>query len=148
MKVRSTVIWPGSTGIQMLARLLCHSFPLLARKSAAVSSRVSAASPATVRSMRPDPMSKTSAGVTPSSLTTPSTFAVIMRAERTCDGVQSGCRSMRSAAAPATWGEDIDVPWIAWKSSPGLPLLIVAPIGVLPARIWTPGAVTSGLIVR
>ena len=61
-------------------------------------------------------------------------------------GVQSGCRSFSSAAAPATCGLDIDVPAIAWNSSPWGPVSGSAESGVWPARIWTPGAVTSGLL--
>ena len=45
---------------------------------------------------------------------------------------------------PATCGLDIDVPWIAWNSWPGAPM---NGVGLLPARICTPGAVTSGLMM-
>ena len=46
---------------------------------------------------------------------TTSVVAVVIRADLICPGVQSGCRATRSAADPATCGEDIDVPAIAWK---------------------------------
>src|SRR5262245_19044625 len=56
-------------------------------------------------------------------------------------------------AAPASCGDAIEVPEIAWKSSPGGPSVIVSaqaddpmPHGESPARICTPGAVTSGLM--
>ena len=55
---------------------------------------------------------------------------------------------MTSAETPAACGDDIEVPAIAMKRSPGGPLGI-APghgCGLLPARISIPGAVTSGLI--
>ena len=44
---------------------------------------------------------------------------------------------------PATCGVDMDVPLRYWKKSPVEPS---AGSGVMPARICTPGAVTSGLI--
>src|SRR5215207_8487071 len=59
-------------------------------------------------------------------------------------GVQSGWAPTRSAPIPATCGLDIDVPWIAWNSCPGAP---IHGVGLLPARICTPGAVTSGLMM-
>ena len=42
-------------------------------------------------------------------------------------------------------GLDIDVPWMAWNISPGLLGSAPTGTGVMPARICTPGAVTSGL---
>src|SRR5438034_3875382 len=59
-----------------------------------------------------------------------------------------------SAATPAECGLDIDVPAMAWKNWPcgpgvtyGAPVLVVGwYCGVMPARICTPGAVTSGLM--
>ncbi len=92
-------------------------------------------------------MSKGSAGVASSSFTT-SVVAVVMRADLTCPGVQSSWAAYRSSAAPATCGDDIEVPAMAWKYSPGGPPAISSGVGVLPARIWTPGAVTSGLIPK
>ncbi len=55
---------------------------------------------------------------------------------------------MTRADTPVEWGEDIDVPAMAWKSSPGGPDGMAAGFGwgVVPARIWMPGAVTSGLM--
>src|SRR3954451_20601950 len=52
---------------------------------------------------------------------------------------------MSSAETPAECGDDIDVPAIAWYSSPAGPLAGSIGVGVLPARICTPGAVMSGL---
>ena len=49
-------------------------------------------------------------------------------------------------AAPALCGDDIEVPAIAWKYSPGGPSMTLSGTGVWPARICTPGAVTSGLM--
>ena len=46
---------------------------------------------------------------------------------------------------PATCGLDIDVPAIAWNSSPGR--AGDRRTAMLPARICTPGAVTSGLMM-
>src|ERR671922_606973 len=46
---------------------------------------------------------------------------------------------------PATCGLDIDVPAIAWNSSPGGES--ASGNGELPATIWRPGAVTSGLMM-
>ena len=51
-----------------------------------------------------------------------------------------------SAATPATCGLDMDVPGMAWKSCPAAPGFSESGASVLPARILTPGAVTSGLI--
>ena len=52
---------------------------------------------------------------------------------------------MSSAPAPATCGEDIEVPDCDWNSSPLGSPVAAAGVGVLPARMLTPGAVTSGL---
>ena len=48
------------------------------------------------------------------------------------------------APTPATDGDDIEVPEIDWNSWPGEPEVGV---GVFPARMFTPGAVTSGLMM-
>ncbi len=90
----------------------------------------------------PAPMSNGSAGVSPSSLTT-SWRAVVIRADFTADGDQSGWAWSSRAIRPATCGADIEVPEIDWNSCPGRPS---SGVGVLPARMLTPGAVTSGLI--
>ena len=47
---------------------------------------------------------------------------------------------------PASWGEDIDVPAMAWYSSPSGPPRMETCSGEWPATIWIPGAVTSGLM--
>ncbi len=90
--------------------------------------------------MWPAPKSNGSAGVVPSSLTT-LCRPVVISADLIAAGVQSGCASRSSAATPATCGTDIDVPLRYWKFSPRTPF---ATSGVCPARISTPGAVTSG----
>ena len=54
-------------------------------------------------------MSKGSAGVVPSSLTT-SCRAVVISDDFTAAGYQSGCAWVWSAMSPATSGLDIDVP--------------------------------------
>ena len=51
-----------------------------------------------------------------------------------------------SAADPAMCGLDIDVPAIDWNSSPCGPDGMPTWRGDAPARIWTPGAVMSGLL--
>src|SRR5690349_18845515 len=102
---------------------------------------------AAATSIRPAPMSSGSAGVVSSSLTT-LVFADVMSADLTWPGVQNGWTALTRIAAPATCGADIDVPAIAWKYSPGGPASMASGVGVLPARIWTPGAVTSGLMYR
>ena len=43
-------------------------------------------------------------------------------------------------------GLDMDVPAMAWNSSPFGPLATSTCSGDAPARIWTPGAVMSGLL--
>ena len=86
--------------------------------------------------MEPAPRSNGSAGVTPSSFTTDCTDDVIS-ADLICPGVQSGCTALTSADTPAACGEDIDVPEMTWKYSPGGPAW-TAPgqgWGVAPARI-------------
>src|SRR5262249_57988303 len=98
-----------------------------------------------VRLSRPEPMSYGSAGVTPSCLTTV-VLALVISADLIWPGDQSGCSALSSAPAPATCGDDMDVPVIAWKSSPGGPPSTKAGFGVVPARICTPGAVRSGLL--
>src|SRR5687767_13647995 len=67
-----------------------------------------------------------------------------MRADFAAAADQSGCACLRSAKMPATCGLDMEVPAIAWNSSPGgVP---GSGNGDWPARICRPGAVTSGLI--
>src|SRR5918994_7588619 len=88
-------------------------------------------------------MSNGSAGVVRFSLVT-SCRPVVISADLIIAGDHDrwACRS--KAATPATWGLDIDVPWIAWNSWPGAPR---NGVGEFPARICTPGAVTSGLMM-
>src|SRR5262245_52046881 len=111
---------------------------------AAVSSSTRPGLLALVRSMRPAPSSDGSAGVVRSSLTT-EVLAVSISADLIWAGVQLGWADLSSTAAPALCGEDIDVPAMAWKYSPGGPDATASGVGVLPARTCTPGAVTSGL---
>src|SRR5687767_12141789 len=93
--------------------------------------------------MWPPPMSNGSAAVAESSLAT-SGEPVVISADLIIAGVQSGCACVSKAPTPATCGLDIDVPWMAWNNSPGAPR---NGVGLLPARICTPGAVTSGLMM-
>ena len=115
----------------------------------AVASKVRPGSPALVRSTRPEPSSKALAGVTPSSLTT-WVQAVVISADLIWPGVQSGCSALISAPEPAMCGLDMDVPAMAWNSSPCGPSATPAGggrcCGLAPARICTPGAVMSGLL--
>ncbi len=67
-----------------------------------------------------------------------------MRADLAAAADQRGCACLIRAKRPATCGLDIDVPLIDWNSSPGTPKFGT---GVLPARTFTPGAVTSGLMM-
>ena len=73
------------------------------------------------RSIRPVPTSKGPAGVAPSSRKSFFVLAVVINADWICPGVQSGWSARRSAPAPATCGLAIEVPSIAWKSSPSRP---------------------------
>ena len=89
-------------------------------------------------SMRPAPMSNGSALVVSSSLST-SVIDVVIRADLIWPGVQVGCAAFIRIAAPATCGEDIEVPAIAMKYSPAGPPVMLSGVGVWPARICTPG---------
>src|SRR4051812_38184797 len=92
--------------------------------------------------MAPEPASKGVAGVTPSE---PSAgTADVMSAELICPGVQSGCTALTSAATPAAWGEDMEVPAMAWYSSPCGPEATSMLSGELPASDSIPGAVIVG----
>ena len=112
-----------------------------------MASNVSPVLAASARSTRPDPKSNGSAGVAPSSLTT-SWMAVVISADLIWPGDHSGRSAAIRAADPAMCGDDIDVPAIAWKYSPGGPSVLASGVGVWPARICTPGAVMSGLMNR
>ena len=76
------------------------------RRSRRTSSFVALAS---ATSIRPAPKSNGSAGVVRSSLTT-SVVAVVIRADLIWPGVHDGCLAISRMAAPATCGDDIDVP--------------------------------------
>src|SRR5580765_1505908 len=91
-------------------------------------------------------MSNGSAGVVPSSFTTPSGSADVISADLISAGFQSGCAAFTRIETPAECGLDIEVPAIAMKLLPGGPLSAVvwSGCGVVPASTWTPGAVTSG----
>jgi hypothetical protein len=92
--------------------------------------------------MLPAPRSKIPAAL-PSGLVTLCSDDV-MSADLTWPGVQSGCAAITSADTPAACGDDIEVPAIAWNSSPCGPVARSVDAGVWPARICTPGAVMSG----
>src|SRR5215207_6849204 len=67
-----------------------------------------------------------------------------MNADLIIAGVQSGWAWTSKAPIPATCGLDIDVPLIDWNNCPGAP---PNGVGVLPARMLTPAAVMSGLMM-
>ncbi len=94
-------------------------------------------------SISPEPWSKTVAAVLPSSLTT-FELAVSISSDFSSAGESVGCACVSSAAAPATCGEAIEVPWIAWNRKPGRSSVVGVGWSAAPARICTPGATTSG----
>ena len=63
---------------------------------------------------------------------------LVIRADLIAIGDQSGCRSLSSAARPATCGLDMDVPLYRLNRLPAFPG------GATPARMSCPGAITSG----
>ena len=93
-------------------------------------------------SIRPEPTSSGPAGVVPSSSTTLGSADVIS-ADLIAASDQAGSSWARRAAAPATSGDAIDVPLMIWNVSPGRSPL--TGVGVAAARMFTPGAPTSGL---
>ena len=108
-----------------------------------MASRTSPGSAARLGSISPDPASNGVAGVFASSCST-SGSAVVISDDFSAAGLKVGCSCVSSAAAPATCGADIDVPLIDWNSSPGRRFR-GRRNGEAPARMFTPGAVTSGL---
>jgi hypothetical protein len=56
-------------------------------------------------------------------------------------GDQLRCLDLMSAAIPATWGQDIEVPDKNVK-----PLLFLVPLGGNAAKMSTPGAAMSGYL--
>lgn len=64
---------------------------------------------------------------------------VVTRADLMAAGDQSRCKDFMSAAIPATWGQDIEVP-----DSSAYPWMSFEPIGGYAAKISTPGATMSG----
>src|SRR5262245_18419244 len=119
--VRVVTNRPGTSGAftdGMLRWTAVSGSLAMAAKLSAVSLNVTGAALAAPMSIRPLPRSNGSAGVLRSSLTT-SVVAVVMRADLIWPGPQSGWAALSSKAAPATCGDDIDVPAIAWNSSPG-----------------------------
>ena len=97
--------------------------------------------------MEPAPSSNAFAGLRfPSaSVTVASCTDEVIRADLICPGVQLGCTALTRAETPAECGLDMDVPAMIWNRWPGGPEATSMGRGVLPARIWMPGAVTSGL---
>ena len=69
---------------------------------------------------------------------------MVINADLATAADQSGCACLSRASSPAAWGLDIDVPEIDWNNSFWAPSVGVSE---LPARICTPGAVTSGLMM-
>jgi hypothetical protein len=47
-------------------------------------------------------------------------------------------QGLEQDAEPAAWGDDIEVPAMAWKSSPGGPPGTSSGVGVLPASTCVP----------
>lgn len=64
---------------------------------------------------------------------------VVTRADLMAAGDQSRCKDFMSAAIPATWGQDIEVP-----DSSAYPWMSFEPMGGYAAKISTPGATMSG----
>ena len=56
-------------------------------------------------------------------------------------GDHVGCLDLMRAAIPATWGQDIEVPYKNTK-----PLFFVVPSGGNAAKMSTPGAAMSGYL--
>jgi hypothetical protein len=108
---------PGSPLSPWIVRLNEHSWK---QAASAIDgwSKVTPTRLAPFRSRRPAPTSKGSAGVTPSSLTSPDAWAVLVRAVLTSSGVQPGCLARSRAAEPATWGDAMEVPERKAKSPP------------------------------
>lgn len=69
---------------------------------------------------------------------------VVMSADLMAAGLQSRCSALMSAATPATWGVEMDVPESMLNSRPGNSLGSGPPAAVQAARMRTPGAVRSG----
>ena len=74
---------------------------------------------------------------------------VVMMADRIAAGLHAGFHALTAAAAPATWGHAMDVPETSLNCE-----ACVCPagsddgggVGIQAARMFTPGAATSGLI--
>ncbi len=69
------------------------------------------------KSSRPAPMLKLSACVRPSSFST-SRIEEVTKALFICCALHSGCICFSNAAAPATWGDAMEVPFLNEKFSP------------------------------
>uniref|UniRef100_A0A453ITL8 Uncharacterized protein n=1 Tax=Aegilops tauschii subsp. strangulata TaxID=200361 RepID=A0A453ITL8_AEGTS len=69
-----------------------------------------------------------------------------MRADLTAAGDQVGCTDLRMATMPVTWGHDMDVPVSKFHSVERLSRgsIVGDDLGGHAARMFTPGAVTSG----
>ena len=66
---------------------------------------------------------------------------VVIRADLIMEGVQEGRWALTKAAAPLTWGQDMDVP----DANPNFGVDGLAVLGGgNAAKIKTPGAITSG----
>src|SRR5690348_14381565 len=112
--VRTKLHCPKQDSLSMPGRLSAAGLPPCdgswARKSAPLSGRYKPASAAAAGCTRPAPASSGVAGVTPSCRRTLPASAVPSSADSICAGPQVGCAATSSAAAPATFGEAIDVP--------------------------------------
>ena len=87
-------------------------------KSAPVASNVRPGSPATFRLTRPEPIVERVGRCCAVLLDHAFVLAVVISADLIWPGVQVGWRPLISGAEPAMCGLDIEVPAIAWNSSP------------------------------
>lgn len=65
------------------------------------------------------------------------------------DGLHLGWADRTNAAAPATWGQAMEVPDLIAKFEIFFPAgmsLLLSATGIVAARIPTPGAITSGYL--
>ncbi len=107
-----------------------------------LASRVAVTSDAAARSILPPPLLIGLDSEAPFVGLFTGLWAEFTRADLTCSGDQSGWSCMRSAAEPATWGVAMLVPWKKAKHGG----LAQAKLGT-EEYTFTPGAVTSGLIL-
>ena len=71
---------------------------------------------------------------------------VVMMADRIAAGLHAGFHALTAAAAPATWGHAMDVPETSLNCEACACPAGIDDVGIHDARMFTPGAATSGLI--